>query len=148
MTTTNRPEPIEIHSWDDVPRFANEDEERAYWETHSLGSEILEQTEDVSEKERAEEPNEPSESYMLTLPPELLDHLRSIAHERQVGLHTMLLNVLTRWSGVYTQMQQKTRSNQRETERQDLDEYELAGIHASVDEQATQGDDQAERTRR
>jgi hypothetical protein len=41
MTTPRRRKRIEIHSWDEVPAFADEDEEAAFWAEHSLGQELL-----------------------------------------------------------------------------------------------------------
>ncbi len=32
-----------VHSWDEVPRFKSESEEAAFWSTHELGDELLEQ---------------------------------------------------------------------------------------------------------
>ncbi len=32
-----------VHSWDEVPAFASEAEEAAFWATHELGDELLEQ---------------------------------------------------------------------------------------------------------
>ena len=31
----------ELQSWDDVPVFATEDDERAFWDTHCLGDALL-----------------------------------------------------------------------------------------------------------
>jgi hypothetical protein len=41
MTTPRRRKHIEIQSWDEVPAFADEDEEADFWSTHSLGQALL-----------------------------------------------------------------------------------------------------------
>lgn len=43
---------ITIHSWDEVPQFANEDEEWEFWSTHEMGDELWDQAESLSEEER------------------------------------------------------------------------------------------------
>lgn len=37
-----------IHSWDEVPRFSSEAEEREFWDTHGLGDELLAQFKPVA----------------------------------------------------------------------------------------------------
>ncbi len=34
---------VEVHSWDEVPQFSSEADEAEWWETHSLGDELLEE---------------------------------------------------------------------------------------------------------
>lgn len=40
----------EIHRWDEVPAFENEDDEDAFWSTHSLGDELLAQLKPVRDR--------------------------------------------------------------------------------------------------
>jgi|SRR6188474_1594401 hypothetical protein len=34
---------IEVHSWDEVPKFSSEREEAHFWSTHAFGEELLEE---------------------------------------------------------------------------------------------------------
>jgi hypothetical protein len=43
MRNTSRREQNVLHSLDEIPEFATEDEEDEFWATHSLGPELLDQ---------------------------------------------------------------------------------------------------------
>jgi hypothetical protein len=43
---------ITVHGRDDVPQFANEDEEWEFWRTHELGDDVWDQAESLSNEER------------------------------------------------------------------------------------------------
>jgi hypothetical protein len=43
-----QPEMIIVDSLDEIPRFANEDEEREWWATHELSEQLYERLEDTS----------------------------------------------------------------------------------------------------
>jgi hypothetical protein len=86
----------EINSWDEVPAFANEDEEHEYWSTHCLGPGILSQM-----KHRWEEPDPdprlPSPrpvSIRLRLEGETYVRLRRLAHRRGVAYKALLRELL------------------------------------------------------
>ena len=69
------------------PRFASEDEERAYWQEHdSVGSV------DWSQAERIRLPNlKPSTTTIsLRLPEGMLDELKVLANERDVPYQSLL----------------------------------------------------------
>ena len=94
--TTGHHEPVtgEITSWDDIPAFASEAEEAAYWETHSLGDALL--------AELAEGPGDPrlppprprtkpkAEPISLRLDPDMREQLKTIARERGTGYQTLI----------------------------------------------------------
>ena len=44
-------ERIIVHSWDEVPVFANECEEHEFWSTHEMGDEFFENVEPDAEAE-------------------------------------------------------------------------------------------------
>jgi len=50
MPGKSQPERIVVHSLDEIPEFASEDEEREWWATHDLAPEL---GEDVTEEHHA-----------------------------------------------------------------------------------------------
>jgi predicted DNA binding CopG/RHH family protein len=74
-----------------IPKFKNEEEERAFWSDHD-SSEYL----DWKSAERALFPNlKPStKSISLRLPESLLDALRQMANERDVPYQSLIKMIL------------------------------------------------------
>lgn len=90
MTTTKHMH--EIQRWEDVPVFATEDDERAYWYTHTLSEELL--------AEMSVGPGDPqlaaprghgrTQPISVRLDPELLQRVKAIARARNVRYQTLL----------------------------------------------------------
>ncbi len=61
---SNKQRMVMVENLDDVPSFASEAEEAAYWDTHELGGEALERMRPLSEVLREPQPgkNGPSQS--------------------------------------------------------------------------------------
>ena len=96
MPTTTRNDVTEIHDWREVPAFANEEEEHAFWATHSLGDELLDRME-----QGAGDPNLPAprprgraQPISVRLDADLLARLKALARQRNVGYQTLLKTFL------------------------------------------------------
>ncbi len=95
MTTAHRAEILEIQRWADVPAFANEDEERAFWDTHTLGEELLA---DALTHEEGDPDLPPPRGraarrahlISLRLDPDVRDRLKAIAQRHGIGYQTLL----------------------------------------------------------
>lgn len=70
-----------------IPRFASEEEERAFWESHDSGEYV-----DWSLAERARFPNlKPStKSISLRLPVDLLERIKTAANKRDVPYQSLI----------------------------------------------------------
>ncbi|MGH2588900.1 MAG: CopG family antitoxin [Dehalococcoidia bacterium] len=89
---TSRESQKEIQSWDEVPLLASEEEERAFWRTHTLGEKLLAQI--------AKGPPDPdlppprprtgAQPISVRVDADLLGRLKAIARERSVGYQTLL----------------------------------------------------------
>jgi len=89
---TSRESQKEIQSWDEVPVLASEEEERAFWRTHTLGEKLLAQI--------AKGPPDPdlppprrrtgAQPISVRVDADLLRRLKVIARERNVGYQTLL----------------------------------------------------------
>ncbi len=95
MTTAHRAEVLEIQQWADVPAFANEDEERAFRDTHALGEALL--TEALTHGEDGLDLPPPrgraarrAHLISLRLDPDVRDRLKAIAQRHSTGYQTLL----------------------------------------------------------
>jgi hypothetical protein len=89
---TSRESQKEIQSWDEVPVLASEEEERAFWRTHTLGEKLLAQI--------AKGPPDPdlppphrrtgAQPISVRVDADLLRRLKAVARERNVGYQTLL----------------------------------------------------------
>lgn len=86
----------EIRSFDEVPTFANEEEEARFWATHSLGDEILGKME---RRNRILERREYSGKVNLRMPKSLHRDLARRAQEEGVSLNQMIVTALARSVG-------------------------------------------------
>ncbi len=78
-----------IQSWDDVPTFASEAEEAAYWATHDLGEGLLAQMGPVPEG--ALPPHRPrTRPVAVRFDDATLRRLRILAARRHKGYQTLL----------------------------------------------------------
>lgn len=84
---------IEIQSFDEIPDFKSEDEERAYWETHTLGEGILEKME---RRNKLLEEREFSGKVNLRMPASLHRDLSRRAKAEGVSLNMLLTTILAR----------------------------------------------------
>jgi hypothetical protein len=82
----------EVQRWEDVPVFATEDDERAYWDTHTISEELL--------AEMAEGPGDPrlpaprghsrTQPISVRLDPDLLHRVKALARARNLRYQTLL----------------------------------------------------------
>jgi hypothetical protein len=68
----------EVRSWDDVPQFANEADEAAFWSTHGFGQEILDQMRPIGDDEDLP-PARPRTELTLYLDDETMARLKALA---------------------------------------------------------------------
>jgi len=91
MTTEPKPELTEVQSWSDVPAFASEDEERSYWDGHSLGDALLDQMEQAPIEEVLERRSgQRSAVVVLRLAPTIVKRAKSLARKRGMTYRAML----------------------------------------------------------
>jgi hypothetical protein len=69
MTDLSQNSMIEINSYQDIPKFKNEDEEADFWATHCLGDQILDQMESFED--------------IYFIENSLLEKLRQLPQEKQ-----------------------------------------------------------------
>lgn len=84
-----RPRMQEIHSWDEVPAFQNEDEEHEFWSTHSLGEEILEQMGPIPEGVLPP-PRASTSPTAVRFDRDILRRLKALAAKKGKGYQTLL----------------------------------------------------------
>lgn len=86
----------EIKSWDEVPFFASEKEEQAWWDEHDIPEELLETFEPRSERSNLPPPREQTITRPRTSPvsvrmeDDLVNRLKALAAVRGVGYQTLL----------------------------------------------------------
>ena len=85
----------EIKSWDEVPSFASEREEQAWWDEHDVSEELLETFGPVPEGElpppRERTVTRPRKTPVsVRMEEELVDRLRVLAAVKGIGYQTLL----------------------------------------------------------
>ena len=92
---------ITINNWDEVPVFANEDEEAAFWATHDTGPALLEQMQPVPLDGGGElPPARPAATFARTRPvsvrldDDVLRRLKAVATHKHKGYQTLLKEFL------------------------------------------------------
>jgi hypothetical protein len=80
---------ITVHSFDEVPQFASETEEAAYWATHELGDEILEAMGPVPDSELPP-PRQRTRPVSIRLDESTLSRAKKLAELRHIGYQTLL----------------------------------------------------------
>ncbi len=86
----------EIKSWEEVPPFASEKEERAWWDEHDISEELLETFESRSERDRLPPPREKSATrprkgtISVRMEDDLVSRLKALAAVKGVGYQTLL----------------------------------------------------------
>lgn len=76
-----------LHSLDQVPPFASEAEEAAFWATHELGDEILSQMDDGAE---AVLPRPRTKPIPVRFDEDTVRRLKALAGKRHKGYQTLL----------------------------------------------------------
>lgn len=108
---TRAPEPVAptrprgrmkmINSWDDVPTFANEEEEAEFWATHDTGNALLDQMQPVPpdgggalppSRSRASFPR--SRPVSVRLDDDVLRRLKALATRKHKGYQSLLKEFL------------------------------------------------------
>lgn len=92
MTTTRRTRRvIRVDSWDQVPTFRNETEERRWWETHELGEQLLETMKPVPlTKEEQAYRRDRTRPVAVRFDESTLTRVRTLAKRRNKGYQTLL----------------------------------------------------------
>ncbi|MGH3144896.1 MAG: CopG family antitoxin [Rubrobacter sp.] len=86
----------EIKSWDELPSFASEREEQAWWDEHDISEELLETFEPRSERTKLPPPREKTVTRPRKAPvsvrmeEDLVSRLKGLAAIKGVGYQTLL----------------------------------------------------------
>jgi predicted DNA binding CopG/RHH family protein len=86
----------EIKSWEEVPSFASEKEEQAWWEEHDISEELLETFEARSERDHLPPPREKTVTrprkgtISVRMEDDLVNRLKALAAVKGVGYQTLL----------------------------------------------------------
>lgn len=83
------PEDQIVNDWSEVPRFANEDEEAAYWGTHSLGGRALESLGTLDDDELPP-PRQRTRPVAVRFDEDVISRLRTGAQLKGKGYQTLL----------------------------------------------------------
>jgi hypothetical protein len=89
MTQHSDDELIPVNSLDDIPRFANEDEEHEFWSTHSLGQPLLDQMEPVDDGSLPP-PRARTRPVAVRFDDNVIRRLRKLARLKGKGYQTLL----------------------------------------------------------
>jgi hypothetical protein len=91
------PAPVQelVHHWNAIPAFADEDTERAWWRTHRLAPELLEQMQPVPEAGDADlplpaRPRTAGQPLSLRLEADTVRRLRALAAKKGTKYQTLL----------------------------------------------------------
>jgi uncharacterized protein (DUF4415 family) len=86
-----------IQSWDDVPTFATEDAEAAFWATHDTGKRLLDQMQPIPPDgggefppARAPVPSARTRPVSVRLDDDVLSRLKALAARKKKGYQTLL----------------------------------------------------------
>ncbi|MBI5946737.1 MAG: hypothetical protein HY875_01195 [Chloroflexi bacterium] len=85
---------VEIHSEDEIPEFATEAEEHAFWSTHSLGEELLEQFGPPPEG-LLPPPRPRSTPVAVRFDRDTIGRLKTLAARKNKGYQTLLKEFVT-----------------------------------------------------
>ena len=76
-----------IHSMDEIPMFASEDEEHRFWQTHELTDELWDTLPAVPEDEL---PRPRTKPVPVRFDEDVLRRLKALAAKRHIGYQTLL----------------------------------------------------------
>lgn len=86
-----------IHRWDQVPQFTSEQEEQTFWDTHTLGKNLLDQMQrggpdDLQALPTRESAREPTHSRTIAVrfEDDVLKRVRAVAIKKHIGYQTLL----------------------------------------------------------
>ncbi len=82
----------EIRNWSEIPEFATEDEEREFWDTHSISAELLE---DFDRPARGPMARKMRDVPMPDLDEETLRRLLELSLMKQVDPRELILRFIT-----------------------------------------------------
>lgn len=92
---------VTIETWDDVPSFASEDEEAAFWATHDTGKPLLDQMQPIppnggGELPPARSPMGPARTRPVSvrLDDDVLSRLKALAVKKHKGYQSLLKEFL------------------------------------------------------
>lgn len=86
----------EINSWDEVPSFASEKEEQAWWDEHDISEELLDTFEPRSEMDHLPPPREKTitrprkRPISVRMEADLVKRLKVLAGIKGIGYQTLL----------------------------------------------------------
>ena len=81
----------EVHSWTQVPRFSSEAEEAEWWQTHSLGQELLDEMGPVPlSEDEASQPRPRTRPVGVRFDEWTLQRLKRLAVRRHKGYQSLL----------------------------------------------------------
>ena len=93
MAKARRPMTI-VRGWDEVPTFATEAEEAAFWDTHELGNELLEQM-GPERDPRLPPPRPRTKPIAIRFDESTIRRVRALAQRRGKGYQTLLKEFVT-----------------------------------------------------
>jgi predicted DNA binding CopG/RHH family protein len=95
MTVAKTRQPMTIvRSWNDVPAFATEAEEAAFWDTHELGDELLERMSPQRDP-KLPPPRPRTKPIAIRFDESTIRRVRALAHRRGKGYQTLLKEFVT-----------------------------------------------------
>jgi hypothetical protein len=99
MAATERCETSEVQTWDDVPDFSSEEEERAFWREDSLGQGILNEMVPAGDDPRLPLPRIPGEQRLepVGIDTDLLARFMAAAREHGVPYRKVIESLLAAW---------------------------------------------------
>lgn len=83
-----------VRSWEEVPTFATEAEEAAFWDTHELGDELLERM-GPGRDPRLPPPRPRTKPIAIRFDESTIRRVRALAHRRGKGYQTLLKEFVT-----------------------------------------------------
>jgi hypothetical protein len=82
---------IEVHGPDEVPHFATETEEAEFWDTHSLGEELLA----LGPVDDSFLPPPRTNPVAIRFDPDVIARLKALARKKHKGYQTLLKQFVT-----------------------------------------------------
>ncbi|HZS87354.1 MAG TPA: CopG family antitoxin [Chloroflexota bacterium] len=83
-----------IHHLEEIPAFANEDEEHAFWATHELAPELWESAEPL-EPDELPAPRSVTRPVAIRFDEHTLARIKTLARRRHKGYQTLLKEFVT-----------------------------------------------------
>jgi hypothetical protein len=83
-----------LHSLQDIPAFANEDEEDEFWSTHALGEELWDEMKPVPEGELPP-PRAATTSISIPLDEPIVTRIKALARRRHTRYQLLLREFVT-----------------------------------------------------